>query len=181
MRILICGTPGVGKSSVSRELTRLLNAEYIHVSEFVIRKRLFKQYDEIRSSYEINDEEVARELERELEGKERVVIETVYPSLLDRADKIIVLRRNPKLLYQELSRRGWSQLKVIENVEAEALGYVSQEAKEWFGLTCEIDTSSRTPLETAKMVLEGKCDGEIDWLNDDEIVKLLLYLDKIIS
>jgi len=31
------------------------------------------------------------------------------------------------------------------------------------------------------MVLEGKCDGEIDWLNDDEIVKLLLYLDKIIS
>ncbi|NON62064.1 adenylate kinase family protein, partial [Acidianus sp. RZ1] len=137
MIILVTGTPGVGKTSVAKEIARKLSLEYVHVSEFVLKNNLFSSYDPVRETYEIDDEVVARSLNEYLKTKDAVV-ESVYPSLLDNADLVIVLRRNPLSLYEELKERGWPELKVAENVEAEAIGYVLQEAMDWFGNACQV-------------------------------------------
>lgn len=162
-------------------LSQRLGLEYLHVSNFVIERRLYRSYDSLRSSFEIDDEEVAKELNHYLSQRKDVVLETVYPSLVDNADKVVVLRRHPKVLYDELKRRGWSEIKVIENVEAEILGYVAQEAKEWFKESCEIDTTNLSPEEVITKILENKCDKPIDWLDFPDVQDLLLALDKIIS
>ncbi|AWR99573.1 adenylate kinase family protein [Metallosphaera hakonensis] len=181
MIIVVSGTPGVGKTSVCSILSNMLKMEYVHVSKFVIERKLYKGYDQTRSSFEIDDQIVAKELNDYLREKSNVVIETVYPSLIDQADKVVVLRKNPKVLYEELSRRGWTDLKVIENVEAEILGYVAQEAHDWFKDVCEIDTTNLTPEQVVNKILNNSCDSTIDWLSYSEIQDLLLTLDKVIS
>ncbi|MEM3357777.1 MAG: adenylate kinase family protein [Metallosphaera sp.] len=181
MIIVISGTPGVGKTVVSSLLSKRLSMSYLHVSNFVIDRKLYKNYDTVRSSYEIDDELVAKELNAYLKSLKNVVVETVYPSLVDYADKVIVLRRDPRELYKELNKRAWNVNKVIENVEAEILGYVSQEASEWFRDVCEINTTNLTPEEVVEKILAEECEKIIDWLADPEIQEFMLSLDKIIN
>lgn len=112
MIIVITGTPGVGKTTVSLLLSQRLGLEYLHVSTFVIERKLYRSYDELRSSFEIDDEEVAKELNRYLSERKNVVLETVYPSLVDNADKVVVLRKHPKVLYDELKSAGGMTLRL---------------------------------------------------------------------
>ncbi len=180
MIILVTGTPGVGKTTVAKQLAKKYNLAYFSVSQFIIQNKLYVSYDELRQTYNIDDS-VIEEVNREVERLHDVVVETIYPSLLDRADKVIVLRKNPTKLYEELMERGWSELKVAENVEAEVLGVVSQEAKDWFQEACEIDVSERKVDEVVSMIERGECDKDVDWLSYPGIEDLLLKLDKIIT
>ena len=178
MIIIITGTPGTGKSAITSLLSAKLGYEKLNVSSFLIQNKVFSEYDELRHSY-IIDEDKAKEL-LALTIKDNVVIETIYPSLISKADKVVVLRRDPRVLYKELIERGWNELKVAENVMAEALGVVSSEAKENFTNVCEIDTTNKKPEDVVEQILKNKCE-EIDWLNINEISDLLILLDKIIS
>lgn len=179
MKIIITGTPGVGKTSVAKLLASKLSYEYFHVSSFVIENKLYTSYDPVRQTYNIDEDKVVKVLNEYLEKKGNVVIETIYPSLIDKADEIIVLRRNPVILYQELIKRGWSDIKVAENVEAEAIGVILQEALDWFGKVCQIDTTNRTIEEVIERIMNHECE-EIDWLLDSDVQDLLFKLDKII-
>ncbi|EWG08258.1 MAG: nucleotide kinase-like protein [Candidatus Aramenus sulfurataquae] len=180
MIILVSGTPGVGKTTVAMEIAKRYNLSYFSVSQFIIENKLYVSYDEERQTYNIDDS-VIEKVNMEVERLRNVVVETIYPSLLDRADKVIVLRKNPLKLYEELKRRKWNDLKVAENVEAEILGVVSQEAKDWFQSVCEIDVSEKTIDEVISMVEKGECDKDVDWLSSPEVEDLLLKLDKIIT
>lgn len=178
MIILITGTPGTGKSTIAYLLSSRLGYERLNVSSFLIQNHVFSEYDELRNSYVIDEDRAIELLSSTI--KDNIVIETIYPSLINRADKVIVLRRDPRILYRELSDRGWNELKVAENVMAEILGIISSEAKESFEKVCEVDTSNRSPNEVVELILSDKCE-EIDWLSIDEIGEMLISLDKIIS
>jgi len=178
MIILITGTPGTGKSTVVSLLSTKLGYEKLNVSSFLIQNKVFSEYDELRNSYVIDEDKAIELLASTI--KDNIVIETIYPSLISKADKVVVLRRDPRVLYKELKERGWNELKVAENVMAEALGVISNEAKESFSNVCEIDTTNKKPKEVVEQLLENKCE-DIDWLNNDEIGNLLISLDKIIS
>ena len=182
MIIIISGTPGTGKSVVSRLLRDKLGEDYIifHLSSFLIQNKAYTEYDEDRQTY-IIDEEKAEELLTEfLNAQKNVIVETIYPGLIPRADKVVVLRRNPFTLYEELKKRGWNELKVAENVMAEILGSVSEEAREYFDEYCEIDTTNKSWEEVVERILKGECES-VDWLSDEKVQQLLLSLDKIIS
>ena len=178
MIILITGTPGTGKSTIASLLSAKLGYERLNVSSFLIQNKVFYEYDELRSSYVIDEDKAIELLSSTI--KDNMVIETIYPSLISKADKVIVLRRDPRVLYRELKERGWNELKVAENVMAEALGVISSEARENFTNVCEIDTTNKKPEDVVEQILGNKCE-EIDWLNSDDVVNLLISLDKIIS
>lgn len=179
MKIIITGTPGVGKTAVAKLLAARLSYEYFHVSSFIIQNKLYSSYDSIRQTYNIDEDRVIQKLNDFLKDKDKIVIETIYPSLIDQADKVIVLRRHPVVLYQELKNRGWNELKVAENVEAEAIGVILQEAIDWFGSPCQIDTTNRTVEEVVEMIFNEKCE-EVDWLSDLGVQDLLVKLDRVI-
>ena len=178
MIIIITGTPGTGKSTIASLLSAKLGYERLNVSSFLIQNKVFSEYDELRNSY-IIDEDKAKEILASV-IKDNMIVETIYPSLISKADKVIVLRRDPRVLYKELKERGWSELKVAENVMAEALGVISNEAKENFANVCEIDTTNKKPEEIIEQILKNECE-EIDWLSINEIGDFLILLDKIIS
>jgi len=181
-RIVISGTPGVGKTAVSKLLSSKFSLEYFHVSSFIIQNKLYESYDPLRNTYNIDDEKVAKVINSYLSDKKDVVIETIYPSLIDYADKVIILRKYPLVLYEELKRRGWNEIKVAENVEDEILGVILQEAIDWFKdkRPCQINTTNRTAEEVVNRIMNDSCE-EIDWLSDEKVQDLLFTLDKVIS
>jgi adenylate kinase len=87
---------------------------------------------------------------------------------------VIVLRCNPLTLKKRLRNRGWSEEKVLENVEAEVVDTILMEA-----LRCkevyEIDTTNMKSEEVAnaiERILKRKGEsfsfkpGRIDWIRE---------------
>ncbi len=84
-------------------------------------------------------------------------------------DIVVALRCHPEILRRRLEKRGWESSKIQENVEAEALGVICQEAlvgAEAF----EIDTTDASPDEVVRailLILKGEGEkyraGKVDW------------------
>ncbi|MFW3145472.1 MAG: adenylate kinase family protein [Thermoplasmatota archaeon] len=126
MKVSICGTPGVGKSTVCSHLSER-GIRVVRVAD------VLEEY--LGGSVEEMDEEILVDLDeaREAlsnitdEGKGGVVIDGHLSYLAD-WDLCIVLRAHPALVEDRLQERGYSQAKIRENVEAEAVSAVLIEA-----------------------------------------------------
>ena len=62
-----------------------------------------------------------------------LIVEGHLSHLCEGADKMIVLRLNPSILKNRLEERNYSESKIQENLEAEALAVCSAEAYEIYG------------------------------------------------
>ena len=85
----------------------------------------------------------------------------------------VVLRCRPSVLRKRLEARGWPAEKVRENVEAEAIDVILQEAVARLPFVFEVDTTNSTPQETAEAILailQGKTKGRqprsVDWASE---------------
>jgi adenylate kinase len=77
------------------------------------------------------------------------------------------------VLRHRLEERGWSPEKVRENVEAEAIDVIVQEAVGRLPFVFEVDTTEATPNETAESILailqgktKGHEPGSVDWSSE---------------
>ena len=62
-----------------------------------------------------------------------------------KCDLVVVLRTQPKVLRERLKERDWSAGKIEENVQAEIMEVIMQEAIETGQKVLEIDTTGKTP------------------------------------
>jgi len=169
MSLAVTGTPGTGKTTIARALADKLDAEYFDVAKEV-RNDASAGYDEDRG-VPVADIEALREAVPE----EDVVIDGHIAHLLE-PDAVVVLRCAPDVLRDRLEERGWSDEKVRENVESEALDIVLAEAVETDAPVFEFDTTEATPEETVEEVVraleedEGRV-GVVDWSDHIEEVE----------
>ena len=186
--IVISGTPGVGKTLISKELASRLSATYINLSEIVIRYKLYLGFDEVRSSYIIDEDKVRSFIDEFIRSsKNLVIIDSHYGELVsdELLLKIFVLRLKPTELLKRLRSRYGSNIKVYENVEAEILGTCTYNAlKEHPNKVCEIDVTNKDVNEIVREILdilEGKseCYVGIDWLNDEDTQRLIYEITRI--
>jgi adenylate kinase len=158
----ITGTPGTGKSSVAEELARR-GYRIVHLSETTDRFVLEK--DEERDTFVI-DEEAWIASFVPVDG----FVEGHLAHLLP-CDRVIVLRCRPDELRKRLSSRGYSDTKIRENADAEALDLILIESIEIHppGHIYEIDTTATSVSECAGLIeqfIKGKIPssyGSIDW------------------
>jgi adenylate kinase len=173
MLVLIAGTPGVGKTTVAREVAKRLGVAYVNVAELAVNEGLVAGYDSERGAYVIDEEAVRAKL-RELALRGRAVVDThvvsaVPPELVEVA---VVLRLDPRELERRLKARGYPPSKVLENVQAEILDACLIEAVEAFGeeRTFEVDASGKSVDEVVEEVLKivkerrGGKPGSVNWL-----------------
>lgn len=175
MMIIITGTPGTGKTSVTSELKKKFDAEYISINSLLDKYDLNLGVDEKRG-YKIVDTEgmipIIDEI-RENTSHKTVIFEGHLAQDYPSADKVIVLRCNPEVLRERLSKRAWSEEKVDENVSAEILGVCTSESYELYSDRVEeIETDNQSISELSDeiiKVIEGDIRypvGNIDYLED---------------
>ena len=164
MIIAVTGTPGVGKTTVSKLLSKRLGYEYVGVKEFAVERGIGeKAGDEI----EIDVDELAEKMVEEFKGK-NVVIDGHLSHFVP-SDVVVVLRAHPRLVAERLKDRGYSRKKLAENVEAELIDVILVEALEENERVIEVDTTGKTPEEVVDEIIDliergvKKRVGIVDW------------------
>ena len=187
--ILITGTPAVGKTTVAKELANSLNALYINLTELAKTENLIIEEDKQRKTATINETRMRRRVRTVIDKTDSdIIIDGHYAAAVTpkpMVTNVFVLRRHPEELRKFMIKRGYTQAKQQENLEAEILDVCLVEAlqKQPKGIVCEIDTTNKTPFDVLAeivVIIEGKntCRAEgIDWLGKLEREgKLDLYL-----
>ncbi|AIU70817.1 kinase [Thermococcus eurythermalis] len=175
MIIAITGTPGVGKTTVSKLLAERLGYEYVNLRDYALENDIGEMKgDEL----EVEVDELAYNFERDFKGKD-VVVDGHLSHFLP-ADIVIVLRAHPRLVGERLTERGYSKEKIGENVEAELVDVILVEALEENENVIEVDTTGKTPEEVVDEILEliekgvKKRVGLVDWSEVyDEVIPYL--------
>ncbi|MDH3364636.1 MAG: adenylate kinase family protein [Thermoplasmata archaeon] len=163
MKVALTGTPGVGKTCASSLVGTI---EVVSVHELAEKCHAVVGFDEERDTVEVDIDTLADAVSR-IEGD--VMLEGHLSHLLG-VEQAIVLRCSPTVLRQRLAAKGWSDAKVRENVEAEAIDVILIEAIEAVTRVCEIDTSSMRVEDVARAIeeiLSGESEkypvGHVDW------------------
>jgi adenylate kinase len=158
----ITGTPGTGKSAAAFELSRrgipVLDLKTT-VAPYILG------HDEDADTDDVDAEQWAEEFsctDGFLEG----TLAHYLP-----CDRMVVLRCRPDILGERLSGRGYSQKKIRENAEAEALDVILIEVCDRFSpeQIYEIDTTYTDAVSVADQILAfagGKVKhsfGTLDW------------------
>jgi len=174
--ILVTGTPGVGKTSISRSLASNLDAVYVSLGELVERERLISGVDKARGTLIADTDRVSKRMQEVIKSSERdVIVDGHYAvDVVPNKDVhlVFVLRRDPRELKSVMEDRGFKERKLWENLAAEILDVCLWDAVSACGSdkVCEIDVSGKRIEEVVKdviLVLEGKekCRvGIVDWL-----------------
>ena len=163
MKVAVTGTPGVGKTSACALITRM---RIVHVNDLVDELGLVSGYDRARRTKEVDVPKLAKAVAK-MEGD--MLLEGHFSHLLG-PDLAIVLRCSPAVLEKRLKKKGWSDKKIRENVEAEAVDVALIEAIENVSDVCEIDTTKMKPSQVARAIesiLAGERQkyrvGNVDW------------------
>lgn len=175
MMIIITGTPGTGKTSVTESLKEDFDAKYISINSLLEEYELTLGIDEKRG-YKIVDTEkmvpIVDEIKEKSE-KDFIIFEGHLAQDYPNADLVIVLRCNPDVLNERLSTRNWKPEKIDENVSAEILGICTEESYETYGdKVQEIETCDKTIPELKNEIIKiinheiSYPIGEIDYLNE---------------
>ena len=189
--ILITGTPCVGKTTTAKALAAKMNAQYINLTEFAKQHNLMIGKDLQRSTLIVDDESLQEKLKQALDysTRQNIIIDGHYAASVtpkDYVTQVFVLRRNPKELKQLMEKRGYTQTKIWENLQAEIIDICLGEAVQMHSCrTCEIDATGKTTeeiIEEIVAVLEKRkfcIIGTIDWMGElekegilDEYLKL---------
>jgi len=166
--VAITGTPGTGKASVSAVLSRR-GYLVVDLDDVARNEGLITGRDEVRGSDEVDVDALRDRLQ--IPAK-IAFLEAHYSHHMD-VGVAIVLRCKPSILRKRLESRGWTSEKVRENVEAEAIDVILQEAVERLPFVFEVDTTNLTPEQASEAVLEilqgrttGREPGSVDWTSE---------------
>ena len=163
--VAVTGTPGTGKTTVGNALARRGYA-VVDLDDLARKGGFVVGRDEARQSDEV-DVDALRE---SLKFPAKIAfLRSHYSHRMD-VNLAIVLRCRPSVLRKRLESRGWPAEKVRENVEAEAIDVITQEAVERLPLVYEVDTTTTSPDQAADAILDilqgrtlGREPGAVDW------------------
>lgn len=168
MSVVITGNPGVGKHTVSKEISKQIGLPMIDINSIAKDAGLFEKNEDT------NDVDVSK-LEKIIKEKTTspsLIVGHLAPYVLssDQVKKVIVLRRNPYDLISVYKKREYTEEKTRENTGSEILGIIAHDTINQFGTKVyQVDITGKSISEVTDRVL-GIINGtgvseEVDWLN----------------
>ncbi|KAG9511183.1 FAP7, partial [Fragariocoptes setiger] len=133
--ILICGTPGTGKSTIIQYLRNVVpQMNYVNLGKFAIDNNCADEFDETLDTHVINEDKLLGLVKPILENNNNI-IEYHHADVLpnEMIHAVFVCRSDNTKLYDRLAARGYSQIKINNNLEAEIFRLILDEAIEHFG------------------------------------------------
>jgi len=174
--IIVSGTPGVGKSTVSKQLSSNLSCGLVSIGDLVKDEGLYTQVDRKRDTLVADMNQISKRINGIISNSSEMSIVEGHYAVdivpLEAVSLVFVLRRDPKELLDILRKRGYGEEKVRENVAAEILDVCLYDAVDRCGVekVCEVNVTGRTAEEVVnevQQVLQGKKKrkiGTVDWL-----------------
>jgi adenylate kinase len=132
--VLVTGTPGTGKTSLSELVAHELGFRHIEVGKVVKEEGFYSAYDPQFDTHVIEEGDEDRLLDfleaRMVEGGNVVDYHSceLFPERWFKL--VVVLRASTEVLHDRLTQRGYSDTKRDENMEAEITGVVEEEARD---------------------------------------------------
>lgn len=190
MRIVISGTPGVGKHTISLELSKLLNdMPILDINKIILAEHLLIPSENNNIDVDMTRSyDFIKSILSKTEYQNAIIVGHLAPYLLDSdmVDFIVILRRSPYELKKVYEARSYSKTKINDNLVSEILGIISYDFIKKFPQTniAELQISSDVlPSEYAKKIVNlyanktSRSFGSVDWLplvqNDPEMVRIL--------
>lgn len=127
--ILVTGTPGVGKTTLSRQLAQDLGLRHIEVGAFARERNLLADHDAAHEAFYMHEDAVLDELEPNMANGSILLDHhscNWYPERW--IQMVVCLTASTEELYDRLEQRGYSSQKLNENMQAEIMQVVLEEA-----------------------------------------------------
>ena len=180
MLIALTGTPGTGKTSVTKFLEEN-GYNIIDLNKLSSEKGFILEKDTKRDTYIINLKKLDEYIFKNYKSNHIFIIDSHLSHLLKSVDKVIILRCHPKILRERLKNKKWKEEKNKENIEAEILDIILCETIEIHPKEniFEINTTKMTTDNVGEAIIEiidnnftqlkNYKIGSIDW--SEEIFK----------
>lgn len=134
--IAVSGTPGTGKTFLSKKLASKLNFQYFDVNDFISRNKLYEYYDRKRKTKVVDTNKLNRRLTDEIKLFKKhkkikgMIIDSHLSHYLPRkyVDFCIIAKCNIKQLNKRLKKKKFHQSKIQENLQAEIFDVCYSEA-----------------------------------------------------
>jgi adenylate kinase len=175
--VLVTGTPGTGKTTISRLLAKKLRASYVNPRILLRREGIDYVYDMKRRTRVVSLKRLDQALGKYAARADRGMVIDSHIALetgsLPRLARAIVLRCDPVILERRLKRKRWSKSKIGENLLAEILDICLWDAVRSYGWNriLEIDTTGKRPHYVIQLVMRDlkkrriQERSKVDWLS----------------
>ncbi|XP_077418004.1 adenylate kinase isoenzyme 6 isoform X2 [Vanacampus margaritifer] len=158
--ILITGTPGVGKTTLGKELAQRTGLAYVNIGD------LYDGYDEDYQCPILDEDRVVDELEEKMTHGGVIIDYHGCDLFPERWFHIVfVLRTDNTRLYTRLESRGYTEKKLRDNVECEIFQSIYEEAIEAYKAEIVHQLHSNTP-EDLESNLEQIVQWTKQWIKD---------------
>ncbi|CAB3403723.1 unnamed protein product [Caenorhabditis bovis] len=146
--ILITGSPGTGKSTLSQQVAEKLGFDYIEIGKVVRENQLFDSFDEQYDCYVLDEDKLLDHIQDRMDSDDGGVVVDYhgcdfFPERW--FDIVIVLRCPNNILYDRLAARGYADFKIKENIECEIFGSLAEEARDSYDNEIVHEMQSQTP------------------------------------
>ncbi|XP_059428948.1 adenylate kinase isoenzyme 6 homolog [Corylus avellana] len=129
--ILVIGTPGTSKTKTSSALVEATQLRHICIGDLVREKNLHDGWDSEFESHLINVDLVLPQVEDLMEGGGNIVDYHGCDFFPKRwFDRVVLLQTDNSVLYDRLSRSGYTGSKLTNNIKCEIFQVLLQEAEE---------------------------------------------------
>jgi len=182
--VAISGVGGTGKATAAKLLVKALNKKIksrkqkyklVDLNRLAGRTKAYTEYDKARKSKIVSITKLKKEVKKLAKKYENIVMEGHFAHVFH-ADIVVILRCEPRTLERRLRKKYKWPTKITENVEAEMINLITEEALPLnkLGTIFEVDTTRKTAKQTEKTIekiIKNEGDvrrkhivGKIDWL-----------------
>ncbi|OII76622.1 adenylate kinase [Cryptosporidium andersoni] len=138
--ILVTGTPGTGKTKLSKMLgKKFRNYKVVELSKVIKKRKLFSEWDDEMESSIFNETMVIRYLQKLFKKckilNKPIILDFHSVDFLSAEwfDIVICLRVETDVLYDRLKERSYPNKKIKENIECEIFNVIYEDITSKFG------------------------------------------------
>ncbi|THV46720.1 hypothetical protein BGAL_0365g00110 [Botrytis galanthina] len=151
--IIITGTPGVGKTTHCEQLAESTGLKHLSVNDVVKEKGCHEGWDDELKTWIVDEDKLLDEIEEDVK-QGGYIIDWHACELFPKSwiDLVVVLRVDSTLLYDRLKARNYPEAKLQENLDAEIMEVLLDEARESYDEEIVVELRSDTSDEVESNV-----------------------------